>query len=78
MKVKELIKALQGMPPDAEVTHLWEGEPRTSIEVVYLARSGLVVTADYNQFCFSTESRPRNAPTMEELPYWATQNFVQE
>lgn len=70
MKVKELIKALQAMPPDADVTHLWDGEARTGIEHVWLARDGFVVTADFGMVCYSNGTRPENAPTAKEDSYW--------
>ena len=69
MKVKELIEALKKMPQDASVTHLWDGEPRTAIQIVYLARGGFVVTSDYDMVCYSAESRPEDAP---ENPNWHT------
>lgn len=59
-----------GMPPDAEVFHLWDGELRTGIELVWLTRGGDVATSDFDQVCYSTQSRPSSAPTSEEQPYW--------
>lgn len=70
MNVRDLIKALSAMPEDAEVWHLWDGECRTAIEHVWLARDGTVVTSDYSEVCYSTESRPTSAPTSEENYYW--------
>lgn len=70
MKVKELIKALETMPPDADVTHLWDGEARTKIEHVWLARAGFVVTADFGMICYSNDARPASAPTEKDDPYW--------
>ena len=72
MKVGKLIELLQTMPQDAEVLHLWDGEPRTGIEHVWLARDGSVVTADNRMVCYSTESRPADAPTEKEDRYWHT------
>lgn len=72
MKVSALIEALKLMPPDAEVFHLWDGEPRTEIEHVYLARSGIVITADHDMVCYSGENRPEDAPTYYENAYWKT------
>ena len=72
MKVKDLIQALGKMPQDADVLHLWDGGLRTAIEIVYLARSGEVATADYEEVCYSDESRPVGAPTRNEDPYWHT------
>lgn len=72
MKVGQLIAELNKMPPDAEVSHLWDGALRTSIEVVYLAKNGEVVTADYSQVCYRTEERPIAAPAADENKYWET------
>ena len=74
MKVRALIEALKSMPPDADVTHLWDGEPRTAVEIVYLARGGFVVTSDFDMVCYSEESRPKDAPTEKDDPYWQTPN----
>ena len=72
MKTKELIAALETMPPDANVTHLWDGEARTSIEHVWLSRGGYVVTADCEMSCYSDDTRPLTAPTEDEDPVWRT------
>ncbi len=74
MKVKDLISELKKMPADAEVMHLWDGEARTTIQVVYLSKNGTVITADYGEVCYSSESRPIDAPTSEEERYWQTPN----
>jgi hypothetical protein len=70
MKVKELIEALKAMPHDAEVTHLWDGEARTSINLVWLSRTGFVVTSDFSEVCYSNDTRPEYAPTQKESLYW--------
>lgn len=72
MKVSELIKELQKMPQDARVFHLWDGEPRTAINIVYEDKIGNVITSDYGQVCYSTNPRPKHAPTSEENRYWET------
>lgn len=72
MNVKQLIEKLQPMPQDAKVVHLWDGAARTTIEHVWLARNGEVVTADYGEFCYSTETRPLDAPDEEQQWHWAT------
>lgn len=72
MKVKELIKKLETMPQDAEVFHLWDGEPRTKIVHVWLSKNGNVITSDSGEVCYSTESRPIDAPSEKENPYWYT------
>lgn len=78
MKAKELIAALQKMPPDADVTHLWDGGERTNIELVYLSRGGTVVTSDFGMSCYATDSRPADAPTVNEERWWKTANGKDE
>lgn len=72
MNARELIEALKLMPSDAEVLHLWDGEARTGIKHIWLSRDGNVITADDGMVCYSTETRPTNAPTMEQDQYWQT------
>ena len=71
MTVSELIKELKKMPWDARVFHLWDGAPRTAINLVYESKEGKVVTADYNQYAWY-EGRPKDAPSKEEQEYWKT------
>lgn len=73
MKVKELIDALRGMPGDASVFHLWDGEPRTEISVVYEAKNGTIITAPYGEVCYSCGSRPIGAPSTEDESHWKTE-----
>jgi len=73
MTVLQLIEELTVLPPNAEVMHLWDGELRTCINVVYLAKNGDVVTADYREVCYTTECRPVNAPSSEENQFWHTE-----
>jgi len=72
MVVKELIKALNKMPQNADVLHLWDGEPRTTIDVVYESRIGEIITAPFNMVAYSTDARPKDAPTSVEDRYWHT------
>ncbi len=74
MKVKELIKELQKMPQHADVKHVWDGEARTEIELIWLARDGFVATSDYDQIVYSNGSRPENAPTERQRMYWRTRH----
>lgn len=67
MKVQELIDALSSMPPDAEVLHLWDGEPRTAIEHVWLSIAGDVITSDDGQVCYNHKDRPESA---SKARYW--------
>jgi hypothetical protein len=72
MQVKKLIKALKQMPQDAYVWHLWDGEARTQIKHVWLAREGRVITADDEQVCYTGKTRPKGSPTEKKEPYWKT------
>jgi hypothetical protein len=72
MNVGQLITKLRNMPLDAEVTHLWDGEERSVINHVWLSRGGSVVTADFGMVCYTTESRPIDAPDSKEDPFWET------
>jgi len=72
MNVQELISVLKEMPPDANVTHLWDGELRTNIEFVWLAKNNNVVTADFAEACYSDGARPVSAPSREECKRWCT------
>lgn len=72
MTVAELIEQLKRMPPDANVWHLWDGALRTEINYVWLARNGVVGTADYQHVCYDTDERPVDAPTEEQDRYWDT------
>jgi hypothetical protein len=73
MKKSQLIKLLESMP-DSEVEVLWDGELRTPVEVVYLARNGIIVLAEKNSVVYSTEARPIEAPDNETQTYWYTDN----
>jgi hypothetical protein len=68
----ELIEALKKMPPDAKVCHLWDGALRTEINHVWLARCGVVATADDEQVCYDSDERPMDSPTTGEDRYWQT------
>lgn len=72
MTVQELIKALSKMPQDARVFHLWDGEPRTAINVVYETKNGKVMTADYEQVCYSDNAMPKDAFRTHIGAYWHT------
>ena len=65
MNVRELIEALGSLPPDAKVTYLWDGEPRSTVVHAYLARSGDVVLADDCEPVFDQEDRPIGAQAGE-------------
>lgn len=69
MIVKELIRQLKLMPAKSEVKHVWDGAARTTINHVWLAKSGDVMTADSGESVYYAEERPVNAP---EIPDWST------
>lgn len=72
MTVGELIKKLSALPQSAEVMHLWDGECRTTIQHVYLSKTGVCVTADNYEPAYSNEGRPVNAPSVKEKKVWHT------
>ena len=72
MKVRNLINSLQGLPQDADVWIIYDGEARIEADVVFVARSGNVMLTDTNQPVYSSESRPVSAPTEEQNLYWKT------
>jgi hypothetical protein len=70
MTVRRLISILEKMPKDADVCHLYDGEKRGSIDLVYVSKSESVITAGYGDHCYSDDARPKNAPTEKEEPFW--------
>lgn len=70
MKVKELIEALKNMDQEADVRHLWDGEPRTDIEHVYMGKTGFCITSDGFEVAYSNDGRPIQAPDESTDPYW--------
>jgi hypothetical protein len=69
MTVKALIEALKAMPPEAEVTMLWDGGSRADVAHVWLARAGYVVAAGCSEMVYDDQERPASAPHDK---YWAT------
>lgn len=78
MRVKDLIIALQKMPQDAPVLHVWDGAARTSIEFVWVANDGNVITADYGQVVYGDDDRPKHAPTKAQDAHWQTAEDPEE
>ena len=72
MKVKDAIKLLKEMDQNAELSHLWDGELRTDINFIYMGKTGICVTSDYNQVAYSDDARPKNAPCSDQYSYWRT------
>lgn len=75
MKVRELVAALAGMPQDAEVLHIWDGYPRTAIELVWATEDGRVMTADCGMVVYDLLDRPAGSPTDK---YWDTPSQPEE
>lgn len=58
------------MPQDVSVFHIWDGDARTEINMVYLSKRGDVMTIDEGMNCYSDGARPVGAPTESEDPYY--------
>ena len=72
MKVSNLIEKLSSLPPEADVGYVWDGEVRSYVSHVWLARDGSVVLADYGDVLYDGDKRPADAPTESENRYWET------
>ena len=72
MTIKELIFNLSRLPPEAKVVHIWDGEPRTEIQLVWLSKRGDVMTSDYDQVVYSNEARPIKIKNNKKNKYWQT------
>lgn len=70
MKVKELIRKLNEMPPDAEVKYIWDGVARTKADLTWLSRGGDVMICGYEELVYPDEERPIEAPSETDDPYW--------
>lgn len=62
MTVAELIVKLIDMPMDAQVRHIWDGAARTTINHVYLANNGDVMTIDNVHVVYYNEDQPLGVP----------------
>jgi len=78
MTVKELILELQKMPQEARVFHLYDGEPRTTINVVYESKDGRVITADFNMVCYSAHALPKESTDLRQDIIWKTPSKPKE
>lgn len=72
MRVMQAIEQLKKMPPHAEIFHIWDGEARTAIEHIYVSKGGDVMTADEDMNVYTDSSRPVDAPSSIDKPYWKT------
>lgn len=70
MTVTELRVLLETMPPEAEVTSIWDGAARSQFDVVYVSRRGDVVLAQRGDTVYYTQDRPKTAPTESENGHW--------
>jgi len=70
MKVKDIIKFLNTVDQEKEVWHVWDGEPRSKIEAMWVARNGNIISGPIGEPVYSEESRPDGAPFEEEDRYW--------
>jgi hypothetical protein len=70
MTNKELIKQLKKLPKNAIVNALWDGEPRTEINAVWLANNGEIILCDNDDLVYSDMSRPKSAPKAADDPFW--------
>ena len=76
MKVKALIEELKKMDQESYVMHLWDGALRTSIEMVYMGKTGKCVTADFDHLAYEDEARPHEAPSANDDRHWETPGRV--
>lgn len=61
MRVKRLKEILQTMPDDAFIRYIWDGEPRSDVQNVWLSKSGIVMISDDNSTVYQEDSIPINA-----------------
>ena len=70
MKISEIISILNTMPQDKKLWHVCDGNARTTIDGIYLARNGEVVSFPEHERVYDEEFRPADAPGDKEDPYW--------
>lgn len=71
LTIKEIIDILKTMPQDAEMGCLWDGACRSTVDGIYLAKSGVVVGAPYEEPAYYDEDRPEGAPLEKDDPYYS-------
>lgn len=72
MKNKDLIKALQQLPQEAECAILYDGACRLDVNVVYISQDTQIVITDLRQVVYYDCDRPQFAPSQNMNPYWNT------
>lgn len=75
MKVRELIAALQQLPPEHDVVMHWDGEPRSDVEAVWENQGGSVSIGWLTEPVYSDEGRSIGAPTEEVEKYMAVEDM---
>lgn len=65
MKVSDLIKELQQLPQDANVYCVWDGEPRSSIDLVWEDDAGDIMLMDESGYVYS--ARPKGFTTQQSV-----------
>ncbi len=60
MPVWKLVLKLLFMPITAKVKHIWDGEPRTAINHIWLSHQGEVMTADNEEIVYTSRHWPEN------------------
>lgn len=70
MIVAELIHILWSMPKSAKIRTLWDGKCRTSVDAVWLSKSGVVVLTGSDDVVYDDDDRPIYAPSETDEPYW--------
>lgn len=70
MKVKDVIKFLSTVDQEKEVWHVWDGQPRSKIEAMWVARNGNIISGPLDECVYSEEYRPNSAPFEKEDGHW--------
>lgn len=78
MKVSDLIKALEGMPPDANVGTMHDGIGANGVDLVWLSKGGNVVMSGFGEPVYDDEDRPLTAPSEAEDSAWYTPDKLTE
>ena len=50
MNVKELIEELKKLPHESEVRYVYDGDARASVNKIWLAKSGIVILSDFDEY----------------------------
>jgi len=58
MNVKQVIEQLQTLPKDANVFYVWDSEPRSEVEEIYVAQSGKVILKTEDDVVYNENEKP--------------------